>query len=103
MSNTKQSTKQPTEAQMLAAVIAGNGEITHAGSLRGISFRMPVITIARVDAMAQKASKSRNQMLNMLLDVGIDAVYEHFTQEQIEELQDREARAYEALEPNNEE
>jgi hypothetical protein len=47
--------------------------------------------------MADKAGKSRNEMINLLLDVGCDAVYENFTQEQIEELQSRESFAFETL------
>ena len=86
-----------TKAETVAATIFGKGTSFQQHTVRSINYRVPLITLARVDAMAQQAGKSRNTMMNMLLDVGINDVYAHFNQEEIEELQSRESMAFRAL------
>lgn len=85
------------KSEIVAATIFGKGVSHQQFLVRTISYRVPITTLARVDAMAQQAGKSRNTMMNMLLDVGINDVYAHFNQEEIEELQSRESLAFQAL------
>jgi hypothetical protein len=90
-------TEYVSEAKKVASLITSQGVTDAASIMRGISARVDLGTLARIDSMADKAGKSRNEMINLLLDVGCDAVYENFTQEQIEELQSRESFAFETL------
>lgn len=83
-------TNEPTEAQILASLISGTGKIEVIATQRAISARIDLTTLARVDSMAQQAKKSRNEMINMLLSVGCDEVYQHLKGPVIEELQSRE-------------
>lgn len=83
-------TSGPSEAQVLADLINGEAKVETIASQRAISARINLMTLARVDAMAQKAGKSRNDMLNMLLDVGCEEVYQHLPSPAVEDLQARE-------------
>ena len=84
---------EPTEAQVLASLISGTAKVKVIATQRSISARIDLATLARVDAMAQQAKKSRNEMINMLLSVGCDEVYQHLKGPVIEELQSREMAA----------
>ena len=84
---------EPTEAQVLASLISGTAKVEVIATQRSISARIDLATLARVDAMAQQAKKSRNEMINMLLSVGCDEVYQHLKGPVIEELQSREMAA----------
>lgn len=86
-------TKEPTEAQILACLISGTGEVDAIASQRAISARIDLTILARVDSMAQQAKKSRNEMINMLLNVGCDEVYQHLESPVIKELKSRESAA----------
>lgn len=92
-----ESFERVSTAKNVAALIVSEGVADAAIPMKGISARIDLGTLARIDSMANKAGKSRNEMINLLLDVGCDAVYENFTQEQIEELQSRESFAFETL------
>ena len=83
-------TNEPTEAQMVAAIISGKGKQETIAAMRTISARIVATTLARVDSMAQLAGKSRNEMLNMLLDVACDEIYKNLEVEVIGDLQVRE-------------
>lgn len=81
----------PTNAQIIASLVSGTGEIASVSSQRAVSARIDFGTLARVDSIAQHAKKSRNEMINLLLDAGIEEVYGHLETDVIEELQIIEA------------
>lgn len=89
-------TTEPTQAEILAALVSGTGKIEVVAAQRAISARIDLTTLARVDALAQQGKKSRNEMINMLLDVGCDEVYHHLKTDVIAELQSREMVALQA-------
>ena len=89
-------TNEPTEAQIVASIISGTGKQETIAAMRTISARIIFATLARVDAMAQKAGKSRNEMINMLLDLACNEVYNNLESHVIEELQLREMAALQA-------
>ena len=86
-------TNEPTQAQIVAGLISGTAKTDGMSSQRAISARIDLTTLARVDSMAQQAKKSRNEMINMLLEVGCDEVYQHLEGPVVEELQSRESAA----------
>ena len=84
---------EPTKSQIVASIISRTGKSTTSSLAKSISYRVPVTTLARVDAMADQAGKSRNQMLNLLLDVALDQVGGDLSQAVFEEVQSREIGA----------
>jgi len=90
-------TNEVSAAEMLAAVVIGTGEHLSVMGVKAISFRIPLNALARVDAMANKANKSRNAILNMLVDVGLEEVFRHLPEKTLEEVQSRESRAFQEL------
>lgn len=84
-------------AEMLASVVSGSGEHISVMSVKPISFRIPLDALARVDALAGKANKSRNAMLNMLVDVGLQEVLRRLPEKTFEEIQSRENHAFQQL------
>ena len=80
-------------AEMVASVVSNNGEQFSSMTVKPISFRFSIHVLARVDALASKGNKSRNAMLNMLLDVGLEEVLRHLPENTFEEIQSRESHA----------
>jgi len=78
---------------MAACVIAGRGTQELSMTVRAISYRIPVLFLARIDSMAQKCGKSRNAIMNMMVEIGMDEVYKHFDEDEIHDLQSREKMA----------
>ena len=87
----------PTSAQIIASLVSGTGETEAVSSQRAVSARIDFGTLARVDSIAQHAKKSRNEMINLLLDAGREEVYGHLETDVIEELQIIEAAAFQNL------
>ena len=69
-----QNEDMPTKAEHLANVLSGSGTSFMKADARAVLARLPVWTLAEVDAMAGMASKSRNAMMIHLLDVGLEEV-----------------------------
>lgn len=82
---------------VLASVVSGTGKHRSISVARPVSYRVPIATLARVDALAEKAGKSRNSMLNMLVDVGLEELFSRLSQENLEEVQSREMYAIQVL------
>ena len=64
----------PTSSEHVAAMVSGHAESRSRSVSKMISYRAPVYLIGAIDAMAQKSGKSRNAMMGLLLQVGIDEV-----------------------------
>lgn len=88
---------EPTKSQLVASIISGTGKSRSYALAKAISYRVPISTLARVDAMAEQAHKSRNQMLNLLLDVALDQVGSDLAESVFEEVQSREIVVMRAL------
>lgn len=83
-----------TPAEMVASLISGTATHQVAAVQKVTSVRLNVYTLARVDAMASKAGKSRNEMVNLLLDVAVQEVYGNLGEEAIQDLQALEIVAH---------
>ena len=59
--------QEPTAAEQLAAVIAGNGTTRYTGTMRPILARIPETQLVDLDAMAKMSGKSRSAMVVHLL------------------------------------
>lgn len=76
----------PSSAEMAAAIIRREGDLTTKGQLVPFSVRVPIWVVGVLDAMALRSGKSRNFTLNLVLAAGIDAVQEHLPQDVRDEL-----------------
>jgi predicted DNA-binding protein len=63
-----------TQAEIVAAMVSGTAEAQSEAMVKMISQRVPIMTLARAEAMAKRAKKSRNAMINLLLETGLDNV-----------------------------
>ena len=90
-------TEEISQADQVAAVVSGVGKNTVVAAVRPVAYRVPVYLLASVDAMAAEGKKSRNAMLNMLVQVGIDEVREKLGQDVVERLLLEESKALQFL------
>ena len=89
--------EEVTQADHVAGVISGTGKNIMKAASHSVSYRVPMHLLVTVDAMAAEAKKSRNAMLNMLVQVGIDEVREKLDQDVAERLTIGEAQAFAVL------
>jgi hypothetical protein len=95
--------EEVSKSEMVAAAVSGTGTSKFTGSVKVIAYRIPLTTMIAVDALASKANKSRNAMLNMLVDVGIDEVRKQLSDEVCEALMRKESEMFAYLDTQNEE
>lgn len=75
-----------TKAEHIAQVLSGQGTTSLKADARPVLTRLPVWTLADVDAMADMAKKSRNAMVIHLLDVGVEEVRRQMADESLQAL-----------------
>ena len=61
------------------------GDDTDPG-LFSMSIRVPTTRAVQIDTMAQRATKSRNEMVNLIIEAGISAIYTHLPGETRHEI-----------------
>lgn len=86
-----------SNAELLAGVVAGTVKQSSWQAVKHIDYRIPIWLVAKVDALAKKSGKSRNSMLNSLVEVGLDAVLPLLKSDDAKELNRLERLAYSAL------
>ena len=84
--------KEPSSAEILAGVVSGNAKTITVDAVRPISYRVPIRLLARIDALADKSSKSRNFMITSLIDIGLDELTVRLDEEVMEEISAFESR-----------
>lgn len=80
-----------SNAEILASVILGSGKTITVDTVRPISYRIPIRLLARIDALADKSSKSRNFMITSLIELGLDDLTPYLGEEGMEEILSRES------------
>ena len=76
-----------TQAEITASIIEGKGNASYIGATKVISLRLPVFLEAEIQAFAHKSGKTRNGMVAMLLQTGIEQVKQHLSEEALDEIQ----------------
>lgn len=76
-----------TQAEITASIIEGKGNASYLGATKVISLRLPVFLEAEVQAFAHKSGKTRNGMVAMLLQTGIEQVKQHLSEEALAEIE----------------
>lgn len=89
--------KEVSSVEVLASVVAGTVKQSSVASVRSISYRVPVSLLARVDAFASKAGKTRTFILNSLVEVGLDAVFPLLNSDDAEDVTERASLALSEL------
>ena len=83
--------QEVSNAEILASVILGTGKTITVDTVRPISYRIPIRLLARIDALADKSSKSRNFMITSLIELGLDDLMPLICGEGLEEILSRES------------
>jgi hypothetical protein len=65
---------QPSDAQILASVVAGRGSMSYTGSVTPVMLRMRSPLFAIIKAMSRETGISFNQLCNSIIDVGLGAM-----------------------------
>ena len=76
-----------SQAEHAAGIIEGRAKTEYMGSTKVISVRLPLTLEAEVQAFAHKSGRSRNAMISILLEVGMEEVRKHLSDETAEEIQ----------------
>lgn len=79
-------------SQMVAAVVSGTGMTFEKSQLVQITVKLPIYHVAKLDAMARQAGKTRTAMLSLLLAVGLDEVSQHLDETVAEQVLELEAQ-----------
>jgi predicted DNA-binding protein len=83
--------KEVSNTEILASVILGSGKTLTVDAVRPISYRIPIRLLARIDALADKSSKSRNFIITSLIEIGLDDLTPHLGDEGMQEILSRES------------
>lgn len=76
----------PTEAQILASLIKRNGSIGMFSASVQRSHRFPLHIFTQIENMARMADVSVSTIINQLLAVGLEAVHENLSEDEIKEI-----------------
>lgn len=86
MVNQRELLNEPTMGEIVAGMFEGRSTAYSSAQLAPLSGRIPVYVMAKLDAMATQAGKSRNAMLNLVIEAGLQAIEAHVSDEVREEL-----------------
>ncbi len=78
--------RNPTQAEIAAAIITGEATSTTVGELVAVTARVPSWVVGTLDAIGTRTGRSRNYVINMALAVGLEAMQEHLAPEVRDEL-----------------
>ncbi len=78
--------KEPSKAEHLASILAGNASTSMNTATVQRSHRFPIYYFVLIENMAKLANCSVSAMINQVLEVGVDALYDHLPQELVEQI-----------------
>ena len=61
-----------SEAEHVAGIVNGTAETNGLSATRGTSVRLPIFLLARLDAYAGVSGKTRNFIIERMLEVGME-------------------------------
>lgn len=76
-----QNSVEPSKAAQLAAVLSGNASTGYRSATVQRSHRFPLHQFMLIENMAKIADCSVAAMINQVIEVGIDSLYEHLPSE----------------------
>lgn len=78
--------EEPSQAEHLAAILTGKGKTSTNTSSVQRSHRFPIYEFVLIENMAKIADCSVSAMINQILAVGIDAMYDHLPKDLVEKI-----------------
>lgn len=75
-----------SEAQHVAGIIEGTANTEALHAMKGTSVRLPLILLARLDAFAGVAGKTRNYIIERMLEVGMEETVKHLEDETLQKV-----------------
>lgn len=87
----------PSEVEIVAGLVSGTAQTETINAVRSVSYRVPIHLLARIDAMAELAGKSRNAMLNAVVSAGLDEVEKVLPSDVLANVQERSWNNLQAL------
>lgn len=82
-----------SSVEVLASMVSNLGESRGVFVGKQVSLRIYVHYLAQVDALASRAGISRNAMVNRLLDVGLNALRSHLSDDVAKEVDEATGEA----------
>ena len=76
-----QNSDEPSKAQQLAAILSGNATTAYRTATVQRSHRFPIHEFMLIENLAKIADCSVAAMINQVIAVGIDSLYEHLPEE----------------------
>ena len=77
-----------TAVQQVVSIVEGHGRAVNEGTSKVTSVRLSVNLLSKVQGLAQKSGVTRNAMIAMLLEVGVDEVTGHLSPQVSQQLSD---------------
>lgn len=78
--------KNPTQAEHLASILKGRATASLKSASVQRSHRFPLYDFIRIENMAKMADCTVAAMINQVLSVGIEALYEHLDEDAIQQI-----------------
>ena len=75
-----------TAAEHAAQIVEGLGSSTSIEKTKVISVRLPVVLSIELMALAHKSGKTRNATIGTLLEVGLEEVRKHLSEQTLSEI-----------------
>lgn len=75
-----------SEAQHVAGIIEGTANTEALNATKGTSVRLPLFMLARLDAFAGVSGKTRNYIIERMLEVGMEETAKHLEEETLQKL-----------------
>jgi hypothetical protein len=83
----------PRQLDVAAGVLFGTADALHKAQVVPAMVRLPVYTMAKIDAYARRAGKSRNAVVNLLCEVGLEELASRVPSDLVEELKQLQSNA----------
>ena len=75
-----------SEAEHVAGIVNGTAETNGLSATRGTSVRLPIFLLARLDAYAGVSGKTRNYIIERMLEVGMEETSKHLDEDALQKL-----------------
>lgn len=78
--------KEPSKAEHLANILSGNASSENITATVQRSHRFPIYYFMLIENMAKIANCSVSAMINQVIEVGVDSLYDHLPDEIAQEM-----------------
>src|SRR5450830_454118 len=83
-----------SEAEQVAGIVEQTGTMINEGVSKVLSIRIQLRILDDVQALTQKSGKSRNFMIERLLEVGLEEVHKQLSEKTMQEVNELTSESY---------